>query len=150
MPVIAAGGIGDGRAIAAALALGADGVQIGSRFAVTQESSAHALYKKIVTEVDDSATVLTLKEVVPVRLIKNAFYEQVQQAYTNKASVEELIELLGKERARKGIFEGDIEEGEVEVGQVSGLIRDIPTVATLMPRLIAEYNVATAKLSSFD
>jgi len=150
VPVIAAGGIGDGRAIAAAFALGADGVQIGSRFAVTLESSAHALYKKIVTEVDDSATVLTLKEIVPVRLIKNAFYEQVQQAYANKASIQDLVELLGNGRARKGIFEGNTEDGEVEVGQVSGLIKDIPTVKALMPRLIAEYNAAIAKLSSFD
>lgn len=150
VPVIAAGGIGDGRAIAAAMSLGADGVQIGSRFAVTTESSAHKLYKKFITDVDDSATVLTLKEVVPVRLVKNAFYEQVQQAYANKASVQQLVELLGSGRARKGIFEGDLENGEIEVGQVSGLIHDIPTVAELMARLLSEYNAAISKLSSFD
>lgn len=150
VPVIAAGGIGDGRAIAAAMSLGADGVQIGSRFAVTTESSAHKLYKKFITDVDDSATVLTLKEVVPVRLVKNAFYEQVQQAYANKASVQQLVELLGSGRARKGIFEGDLENGEIEVGQVSGLIHDIPSVAELMSRLLSEYNAAISKLSSFD
>lgn len=150
VPVIAAGGIGDGRAIAAAMSLGADGVQIGSRFAVTTESSAHKLYKEFITDVDDSATVLTLKEVVPVRLVKNAFYEQVQQAYANKASVQQLVELLGSGRARKGIFEGDLENGEIEVGQVSGLIHDIPTVAELMARLLSEYNAAISKLSSFD
>lgn len=150
VPVIAAGGIGDGRAIAAAMSLGADGVQIGSRFAVTAESSAHKLYKEFITDVDDSATVLTLKEVVPVRLVKNAFYEQVQQAYANKASVQQLVELLGSGRARKGIFEGDLENGEIEVGQVSGLIHDIPTVAELMSRLLSEYNAAISKLSSFD
>lgn len=150
IPVIAAGGIGDGRAIAAAFALGADGVQIGSRFAVTQESSAHNNYKELVTKVDDSATVLTLKEVVPVRLIKNAFFTQVQQAYLNKASTEDLVSLLGSGRARKGIFEGNLDDGEIEVGQVSGLIKDIPSVEELFPRLLKEYNEAIAKLNSFD
>jgi enoyl-[acyl-carrier protein] reductase II len=150
VPVIAAGGIGDGRAIAAALALGADGVQMGSRFAVTQESSAHSKYKQTITEVDDSATVLTLKEIVPVRLVKNAFYADVLDAYNNKATVNDLTTLLGSGRARKGIFEGDIEQGEIEVGQISGLIKDIPSVSELFPRLLKEFNQAKRILNGFD
>lgn len=150
VPVIAAGGIGDGRAIAAAFALGADGVQIGSRFAITQESSAHSNFKERVMQALDSDTVLTLKEVVPVRLIKNDFFDQVSEAYSNKVSVEQLTELLGSGRARKGIFEGDLEQGELEIGQVSGLIKDLPSVAELMPRLLKEFESARNKLNGFE
>jgi enoyl-[acyl-carrier protein] reductase II len=150
VPVIAAGGIGDGRAIAAALALGADGVQIGSRFAITQESSAHQAFKQRVVEAGDSDTVLTLKEVVPVRLIKNAFYQKVEQAYAQKAEREQLVDLLGSGRARKGIFEGDLEEGELEIGQVSGLINTLPTVADLMQTLLQDYQKAHSKQNGFD
>lgn len=136
IPIIAAGGIGDGRAIAAVLSLGADGVQIGSRFAVTQESSAHFNFKNVVAKADDSATILTLKKIIPVRMLKNKFYEQVQEAENNCAEAKQLRLLLGRGRAKKGIFEGDLDEGELEIGQISGLINDIPTAAEVFDRLI--------------
>lgn len=147
IPVIAAGGIGDGRAIAAALALGADGVQIGSRFAATVESSAHENFKQAVVIADDTATMLTMKELVPVRLIRNAFYEQVKAAEKNGASSEQLKELLGSRRAKRGIFEGDLDEGELEIGQVAGLIHDIPSVAKLFERLLIEYKSSLNQLN---
>lgn len=150
VPVIAAGGIADGRAIAAAFALGADAVQMGSRFAVTQESSAHLAYKETAVQASDSDTVLTLKEIVPVRLLKNAFYQKVQQAYQQQATTEDLVELLGQGRARMGIFEGNLDEGEVEIGQVSGLIQDIPTVKELFHRLLKEYRDALVKMNGFE
>lgn len=149
VPVIAAGGIADGRSMAAAFALGAEAVQIGSRFAVTKESSAHQAYKNAALKAQDGDTVLTLKEVVPVRLLKNAFYEKVQTAYQQKASVDELIDLLGNGRARMGIFEGDLEEGELEIGQVSGLIKDVPSVKELFARLLVEYEQCITKLNGF-
>lgn len=145
IPVIAAGGIGDGRAMAATFALGADGVQVGSRFAVTAESSAHIAYKNAVLEADDTATILTLKAVTPVRLIKNAFYKKVEDAEKNGASVAELKELLGRGRAKKGIFEGDIEEGELETGQVSGLIRDLPTAGEVVENMMTQFH-GTARI----
>ncbi len=145
IPVIAAGGIGDGRAMAAAFALGADGVQVGSRFAVTAESSAHIAYKNAVLEADDTATILTLKAVTPVRLIKNAFYKKVEDAEKNGASVAELKELLGRGRAKKGIFEGDLEEGELETGQVSGLIRDLPTAGEVVENMMTQFH-GTARI----
>lgn len=127
IPVIAAGGIGSGEAIAAAFALGAEGVQVGSRFATSLESSAHDLFKKRVLESLEGDTVLTLKSLTPVRLIKNQFYEQVQQAEQNCASRDELLELLGKGRAKLGIFEGNLSEGELEIGQISaGILRSEP------------------------
>lgn len=149
IPVIAAGGIGDGRAIAAAMALGADGVQIGSRFAVTVESSAHQHFKNAIREADDSATILTMKNLTPVRLIKNPFYEKIRQAEQRCASREELADLLGKGRAKKGIFEGDMEEGELEIGQVSGLIKDIPTAGEVFDRMLEEYNQVVKKMDVF-
>lgn len=136
IPVIAAGGIGDGRGMLAAMVLGADGVQIGSRFAITVESSAHEAYKQRVVEATDTDTVLTLKQVTPVRLIKNAFYKQVLDAETSCASVESLRELLGRGRAKKGIFEGDLENGELEIGQVSGLIDKVLTVEEVFDELL--------------
>lgn len=146
IPVIAAGGIADGRGIAAALALGADGVQIGSRFAVTKESSAHPAFKKAVIEADDTATMLVMKQLVPVRLIRNAFYERVAKAERDCADTQVLAQILGRGRAKKGIFEGDLEEGELEIGQNAGLIHDEPTVSELIGRLLDEYRQAVASL----
>jgi len=146
IPVIAAGGIADGRGIAAAMALGADGVQIGSRFAVTVESSAHPAFKKAVIEADDTATMLVMKQLVPVRLIRNAFYEMVSKAERDCADAVILKELLGRGRAKKGIFEGDLDEGELEIGQNAGLIHDLPTVSELFDRLIHEFNQTTSSL----
>lgn len=148
VPVIAAGGIADGRGIAAAMALGADGVQIGSRFAVTKESSAHPTFKQAVVEADDTATMLVMKQLVPVRLIRNAFYERVAKAERDCADTQVLAELLGRGRAKKGIFEGDLEEGELEIGQNAGLIRDEPTVSELFTRLIDEYRIAVKGIES--
>jgi len=147
IPVIAAGGIADGRAVAAALALGADGVQIGSRFAVTVESSAHPAFKQAVIEADDTATMLVMKQLVPVRLIRNAFYERVSTAERDCADSDVLREILGRGRAKKGIFEGDLEEGELEIGQNAGLIRDLPTVSELFDRLVQEYAETTSRLA---
>lgn len=146
IPVIAAGGIGDGRAIAAAFALGAEAVQIGSRFAATQESSAHENFKQEILKSDDRATVLCMKDVVPVRLIKNAFYEKIREAENRCATADEIRAILGKRRAKAGIFEGDLEEGELEIGQISGLIRDIPTASALFDRLLLEYQNSVARL----
>ncbi|AXJ01111.1 enoyl-[acyl-carrier protein] reductase II [Cyclonatronum proteinivorum] len=146
IPVIAAGGIGDGRAVAAAFALGAEAVQIGSRFAATLESSAHENFKEKIVEADDRATVLCMKDVVPVRLIKNAFYEKIQAAENRCAPPDEIRAILGKRRAKAGIFEGDLVEGELEIGQISGLIRDIPSAADLFDRLLQEYQQSVAGL----
>jgi enoyl-[acyl-carrier protein] reductase II len=138
VPVIAAGGIGDGRAMAAALCLGADGVQIGTRFAVTLESSAHARYKQAVIDAIDTSTVLTLKQITPVRFIKNAFYLRVLEAEKTGASPDELLSLLGRGRAKRGIFEGDLDEGELEVGQVAGLIGDLPSASDVISKIMNE------------
>lgn len=140
VPVIAAGGIADARAFVAAMALGADGIQVGSRFAITKESSAHENFKTQVMQVDDTQTVLTLKQVTPVRLLKNPFYEQIAAAENRNASSEELKSILGKGRAKKGILEGDLIEGELEIGQVSGLIRDCPSVAEVIQSFITGYH----------
>lgn len=143
IPVIAAGGIGDGRGIAAAFALGASGVQMGTRFLATQESSAHPKFKELVIHSRPEDTRLLLKKLVPVRLLKNAFYQQAMQLEEQGADVETLQKLLGKGRAKLGMLEGDLEEGELEVGQISGLVRDLPTVEVLMQRLVKEYDQAT-------
>lgn len=139
IPVIAAGGIGDGRGIAAALSLGAVGVQIGSRFAATVESSAHENFKRAITEASPTATMISMKQLVPVRLLKNKFYEDITKLETSGAAPELLTAHLGKGRAKAGMLEGDLSEGELEIGQVSGLIRDTPTCAELMTRLEREY-----------
>lgn len=146
LPVIAAGGIADGHAMAAALALGASGVQVGSRFALTRESSASEAYKRAVLEAGETDTVVTLKQVVPVRLVKNAFYEELRRAEAACASREELVALLGTGRARRGIFEDDQAGGEVEVGQVAGLIADVPPAAEVISRMLAEYETAKQSL----
>ena len=140
IPLIAAGGIGTGRGMFAALALGADGVQIGSRFVATPESSAHQNFKQTVVDTQDGGTELTLKELTPVRLIKNEFYNRVQQAYQNKASVDEIKDLLGRGRAKKGMFEGDLTEGELEIGQIAGLIDEIKPAKDVVEEIIAEFN----------
>jgi enoyl-[acyl-carrier protein] reductase II len=142
IPVIAAGGIATGGGIAAAFALGADAVQIGSRFAATVESSAHPNFKSYITTIGPTDTMLCLKKLVPVRLAKNAFFREVEKAEAAGASKEALEQLLGKGRARQGMLEGDTEQGELEIGQVSGLIDDIPTVAELFSRFRAEYQEA--------
>lgn len=148
VPLIAAGGIGDGRAMLAAMALGADGVQVGSRFACTDESSAHPAFKQRITEVGEGDTVLTLKELAPVRLIRNKFFEDLRAAYQRCATVDELKEVLGRARAKKGMFEGDLVEGELEIGQVSGLIREQLPAADVLQRMLAEYEKARQVLCS--
>lgn len=146
IPLIAAGGIGSGQAIAAAFALGADGVQVGSRFAVTHESSCHINFKNAIVNAKEGDTQLSLKQLTPVRLIKNAFFEKVSAAEKNGASAEELATLLGRGRAKKGMFEGDLEEGELEIGQVSGAIDKIQTAKEVMDELVADYNATIKKM----
>lgn len=146
IPVIAAGGIGSGRAMLAAMALGANGVQVGSRFVASTESSAHPDFKLHVIKAKDGDTKLTLKELVPVRLLRNEFLNQVEEAYNKKASKENLQELLGHGRAKKGMFEGDLMEGELEIGQVSASINDILPAAQIINNMIKEYNEALAEL----
>jgi enoyl-[acyl-carrier protein] reductase II len=141
IPLIAAGGIASGSSMFAALALGADGVQMGSRFVASEESSAHENFKNTVIQTKEGETHLTLKEITPVRLIKNIFYNRVQQAYEKGASIQDLQNLLGKGRAKQGMFLGDLEEGELEIGQVSAMIKEIKPVAQIIKNIIAEYNV---------
>ncbi len=142
IPVIAAGGIGTGRAMLAAMNLGADAVQIGSRFIATPESSAHEHFKKAILAVDEGDTQLTLKELTPVRLVKNEFFKNVQNAYDKGASKEDLEQLLGRGRAKKGMYEGDLVEGELEVGQVSALITEIKPAADIVKEIVAEFKEA--------
>ncbi len=148
IPLIAAGGIGSGAAIAAAFALGADGVQVGSRFVATHESSAHINFKNAVVNAKEGDTQLSLKQLTPVRLIKNAFFEKVEALEKSGASSEALAELLGRGRAKKGMFEGDMVEGELEIGQVSGSITQIQSVAEVMEELIREYNATIKHLGT--
>ena len=140
LPLIAAGGIGSGKAMAAAMALGAEGVQVGSRFAASKESSAHDAFKNQIVAAKEGATNLTLKELTPVRLLQNGFYEKVQNAYENCATKEQLIELLGRGRAKKGMFEGDLDEGELEIGQVSAMINSIETSEDIIKSMVREFN----------
>lgn len=141
LPLIAAGGIGSGKAMLAAMVLGAEGVQIGSRFAATIESSAHDNFKNAIVNSTDSSTMLTLKSLAPVRLIKNKFFESVDEAQKRCASINELIALLGKGRAKKGMFEGDMDEGELEIGQVAASINSIKPVHQVMQEIMDEYNL---------
>ena len=147
IPLIAAGGIATGRAMLAAMVLGADGVQIGSRFVASEEASSHELFKQRVVEAGEGDTQLTLKELAPVRLIKNKFYHDIQQAYENGATKEELIALLGRARAKRGMFEGDMEEGELEIGQVSALIHDIKPAARIVAEIVQEFEEAKHNIS---
>ena len=148
IPLIAAGGIGSGKAMAAAFALGAQGVQIGSRFVTTQESSAHINFKNAIVEAKEGDTLLSLKQLTPVRLLKNPFFEKVNDLEKRGASVEELSELLGRGRAKKGMFEGDLIEGELEIGQVSGSINKIQTVKEVIDEIVNEYNSVIKNLEN--
>ncbi len=148
LPLIAAGGIGSGKAIAAAFALGAQGVQIGSRFVTTNESSAHLNFKNAILNSNEGDTQLSLKQLTPVRLLKNQFYEKVCELEKKGASKEDLTKLLGRGRAKKGMFEGDLNEGELEIGQVSGSFDKIQTVQEVMNELIMEYNSTIKEMES--
>ncbi|MDO6675157.1 nitronate monooxygenase [Tenacibaculum sp. 1_MG-2023] len=139
IPVIAAGGIGSGRGMLAAMVLGADGVQIGSRFAATIESSAHDNFKKTIVDVKDGGTQLTLKELAPVRLVKNKFFKEVQELYQQNPTIEQLKELLGRARAKRGMFEGNLDDGELEIGQVAGLIHEIKPAKEVLEAIVEEY-----------
>jgi len=146
LPLIAAGGIGSGRSMLAAMALGADGVQIGSRFAASNESSAHSNFKTAIVESGEGDTKLVFKKLVPVRLIKNNFYKQVQEAEDKGYSINELKELLGRARAKKGMFEGDLEEGELEIGQISSEIQEIISAEQIIIDIISGYKMAKKEI----
>ncbi len=150
IPLIAAGGIASGRGMLAAMALGADGVQVGSRFAASFESSAHENFKNTIVETKEGGTQLTLKELAPVRLIKNKFFQDVQEAYANGASAEDLKILLGRARAKRGMFEGDLEEGELEIGQIAGLIDEIKTAKEIINDMISEFRIAKTEVNNID
>jgi enoyl-[acyl-carrier protein] reductase II len=150
IPLIAAGGIATGRGMLAAMTLGADGVQMGSRFAASTESSAHTNFKRTIVETNEGDTLLTLKELAPVRLIKNKFFNDLQEFYTNCPSPEELKTFLGRARAKKGMFEGDLDEGELEIGQIAGLIHDILPVETIVNNVIKEFKQAKVEMSNFE
>ena len=139
IPLIAAGGIATGKAMLATMILGADGVQVGSRFVASAESSANQAFKQVVVDAKEGDTQLTLKELAPVRLIKNKFYQDVQELYTKAASVDELKTLLGRGRAKKGMFEGDLVEGELEIGQISGLLDAVLPAADILQKIMQEY-----------
>lgn len=150
IPLIAAGGIATGRGMLAAMILGADGVQVGSRFAASLESSSHDNFKQTIVELQEGGTQLTLKELAPVRLIKNKFYQDVQQLYEKCPSKEELVTLLGRARATRGMFEGDLEEGELEIGQIAGLIKDVLPAKEIVDTMIAEFEQAKQEVVRFD
>ena len=149
IPLIAAGGIATGKGMLAAMVLGADGVQIGSRFVASEESSAHINFKNKVIEAKDGDTLLTLKELAPVRLLKNKFSNDVLELYKKNPSKQDLIDLLGRARAKKGMFEGDLEDGELEIGQITGLIHNIKPVAQIVKEMVAEFNEAKIQVNSF-
>ena len=148
IPVIAAGGIATGRGMLAAMILGAHGVQIGSRFVASTESSAHQAFKEAVVAAQEGATQLTLKELTPARLLKNKFYNDLMELYQTKPTPEALKALLGRGRAKKGMFEGDLEEGELEIGQIAGLIDEVLPVATIVENIVNEFNIASSELSN--
>ncbi len=148
IPLIAAGGIASGRSMLAAMILGADGVQVGSRFVASYEASSHELFKQMVVDAGEGDTQLTLKELTPVRLLKNKFFEDVMQAYAEGASKDQLTELLGRARAKRGMFEGDMEEGELEIGQVAALIHDIKPAAKIVSDMVEEFETAKKEATS--
>lgn len=150
IPLIAAGGIGTGSAMLAAFSLGAEGIQMGTRFALTQESSASNEFKELCINLKEGDTILSLKKLSPTRLIKNDFYTTVQEAEDRGATAEEMRGILGRGRAKKGIFEGDLSEGELEIGQVSSLIEDLPTAADVVNSVIDEYNAKVESMISQD
>ncbi|SFR49464.1 enoyl-[acyl-carrier protein] reductase II [Robiginitalea myxolifaciens] len=150
VPLIAAGGIATGEAMLAAMVLGADGVQVGSRFVASEEASSHPEFKRMVVEAGEGDTHLTLKELAPVRLLKNKFYRDIQAAYARGATPEQLAEILGRARAKKGMFEGDLEEGELEIGQVSAIIHDILPAAQIVANMLREFRTARDKAARLD
>ncbi|MDG1652444.1 MAG: nitronate monooxygenase [Flavobacteriaceae bacterium] len=150
IPLIAAGGIGSGPAMLAAMALGADGVQVGSRFVATPEASSHPHFKSEVLKAEQGSTELTLKELTPVRLLKNPFYYQIKKLYAEGASSEKLKEVLGRGRAKKGMFEGDLVEGELEIGQVAAQIESLLPAETIVQEFITTYNTTLERLASLD
>ena len=147
IPLIAAGGIATGNTMLAAMVLGADGVQVGSRFVASEESSSHEAFKKLVVDTKEGDTQLTLKELAPVRLIKNNFYQEVQELYKTTPTTEQLKALLGRGRAKKGMFEGDLVNGELEIGQIAGLIHDIKPVSQIVEDMILEFEEAKKKIA---
>lgn len=147
IPLIAAGGIATGRGMLAAMVLGADGVQIGSRFVASEESSAHQKFKESVVDANDGDTELTLKELTPVRLLKGKFFEEVKELYQSNPSKEQLKELLGRGRAKKGMFEGDLEQGELEIGQIAGLIHQIKPAAEIVKDVMEEFEMVKLQLN---
>lgn len=150
IPLIAAGGIGTGSGMFASFALGAEGVQIGSRFALTEESSAADEFKKLCVSLKEGDTILSLKKVSPTRLVKNDFYEQVQTAEDKGATAEELREILGRGRSKKGIFEGDLKDGELEIGQIASLIEDLPSAKTVVDSIVEDFNEGVKRLSQIS
>ncbi len=146
LPLIAAGGIATGNGMLAAMVLGADGVQIGSRFVASDEASSHSNFKQKVVAANEGDTQLTLKELAPVRLLKNKFYDELQRLYQQNPTVEQLKQLLGRARAKRGMFEGDLEEGELEIGQVSGLIHNIKPAAAIVKEIISDFKKAKQKI----
>ncbi|SHG14246.1 NAD(P)H-dependent flavin oxidoreductase [Flavobacterium defluvii] len=150
IPLIAAGGIATGRGMLAVMILGADGVQVGSRFAASVESSAHNNFKETIVNIKEGGTQLTLKELAPVRLVKNKFYNDVQALYEKCPSKEDLIALLGRARAKKGMFEGDLEEGELEIGQISGLIHEILPVEQIVQEMMSDFRDACQEKATFE
>ena len=148
IPLIAAGGIATGKGMLGAMILGADGIQMGSRFAASLEASSHENFKNEIVKAKDGATMLTLKEVTPVRLIKNKFFNQIQEAIINGASIEEQQKILGKGRAKKGMFEGELEDGELEIGQVAGLIDSIESVKKIIEDILIEYKETLSDMNS--
>lgn len=149
IPLIAAGGIGTGETMLAAMSLGADGVQIGSRFVLSDESSAHINFKNAVIQANDGDTLLTLKEITPVRLIKNKFYDKIKNAYFKKSNIEDLREILGKGRAKKGMFEGDIDEGELEIGQISSYLDSLKPAKEIIKEIISDFYNTRKKLNEY-
>jgi len=149
IPLIAAGGIATGRGMLAAMILGADGVQVGSRFAASTESSAHDNFKETIVKVSEGDTQLTLKELAPVRLIKNKFYQDIQDLYQKNPTKEELVTLLGRARAKRGMFEGDLIEGELEIGQIAGIIDRIQPAATIIQEMITDFEIAKKEIITF-
>lgn len=149
IPLIAAGGIATGKAMHAAMILGADGVQMGTRFAMTLESSSHQNFKNACAQAQEGDTYLTLKELAPVRLIRNKFFNEVQEAYGKCATPDDLKELLGRARAKRGMFEGDLEEGELEIGQIVGLINEIKPVAEVMQEIVEDFQASVQKTIGF-
>lgn len=147
IPLIAAGGIATGQGMLAAMVLGADGVQVGSRFVASDESSSHHAFKQMVVEAKEGDTQLTLKELAPVRMLKNEFFESIVKLYVTNPSKEDLINHVGRARAKRGMFEGDLKDGELEIGQIAGLIHDIKPAAQIVKEMVAEFEIAKKEVS---